>query len=56
MAKYEVTVRFTGKIDYVIEAASEEEAKAKAEDLADEEDRLGALEDIDWEARSACPL
>lgn len=54
MAGYNVTVRFSGRIEYhITDAGSEAEAMTRAEELAAEETRLGALEDIDWEAKSA---
>lgn len=54
MADYNVVVRFTGKIEYTVkDAASEKDAMAKAQALAEEETRLGALEDIDWDVKFA---
>lgn len=47
---YEIPVRFEGRIMYTIEADSEEDAMAKAEELAEEAD-CGLLEDIDWETK-----
>lgn len=53
MAEYEIPVRFSGRVIYNIRAESEEKAKELAEHLAEEEDRLGPLEDIDWDVRDA---
>ena len=46
--RYEVPVRFSGRIMYSVAADSEEAAMDKANTLAEEAD-CGDLEDIDWE-------
>lgn len=52
---YEIPVRFSGRIKYRIEAASEEEAKAIANRTAEDAD-CGELEDIEWETKPACAV
>ena len=51
MTEYEIPVRFSGRVNYIVRAKSAEEAKELAGKLAEEEDRLGPLEDIDWDVR-----
>lgn len=51
MTEYEIPVRFSGRVTYIVRAKSAEEAKELAGKLAEEEDRLGPLEDIDWDVR-----
>ena len=51
MTEYEIPVRFSGCVNYIVRAKSAEEAKELAGKLAEEEDRLGPLEDIDWDVR-----
>lgn len=51
--KITVPVRFSGVIEYAVRAGTEAGAMAVAEGLASEEDRLGALQDIDWDVKSA---
>jgi len=48
--RYEVPVRFSGRIMYSVAADSEEAAMDKANMLAEEAD-CGDLEDIDWETK-----
>ena len=52
MTEYEIPVRFSGRVNYIVRAKSAEEAKELAGKLAEEEDRLGPLEDIDWDVRN----
>ena len=49
---YVIPVRFTGKIEYEIEADTEEEAIAIANKMGEYAD-CGDLEDIDWETKPA---
>ena len=51
MTEYEIPVRFSGRVSYIVRAENAEKAKELAEQLAEEEDRLGPLEDIDWDVR-----
>lgn len=51
MTEYEIPVRFSGRVNYIVRAKSAKEAKELAGKLAEEEDRLGPLEDIDWDVR-----
>ena len=52
MTEYEIPVRFSGRVNYIVRAKSAEEAKELAGKLAEEEeDRLGPLENIDWDVR-----
>ena len=51
MTEYEIPVRFAGRVSYIVRAENAEKAKELAEKLAEEEDRLGPLEDIDWDVR-----
>lgn len=51
MTEYEIPVRFSGRVSYIVHAENAEKAKELAEKLAEEEDRLGPLEDIDWDVR-----
>jgi len=48
--RYEVPVRFSGRIMYHVAAGSEAEAMVKANELAEDAD-CGDLEDIDWETK-----
>ena len=52
---YEIPVRFSGRIMYQIPASSEDDAKEKAEELAEEAD-CGQLEDIDWDVKDAVSI
>ena len=52
MTEYEIPVRFSGRVNCIVRAKSAKEAKELAGKLAEEEeDRLGPLEDIDWDVR-----
>lgn len=52
MKEFEVPVRFNGRITYQIRANSQEEAQAIAEEMAENESRLGDLEDVDWDVKT----
>ena len=55
MPKYVVPVHFKGHIEYEVEAPDGASAMARAGELADEEGRLGALEDLEWDVRPPYP-
>lgn len=50
---YVIPVIFSGKIEYHVTAESENRAREKAKNFASEEDRLGELEDIDFQVKLA---
>lgn len=50
MTVYTIPVRFHGNADYLVIAGSEEEAEAKANELAENDD-FGELSDISWEVK-----
>lgn len=51
MKEFEVPVRFTGRIVYRVQADDESSAKSIADQMAENEARLGDLEDVDWEVK-----
>lgn len=51
MKEFEVPVRFTGRINYHIKADTEEQAQAIADEMAQNEENLGGLENIEWEVK-----
>lgn len=53
MKNYTIPVRFTGKLEYLIRTDSETKAMSIAEEMAAEEENLGKLEDIEYEALPA---
>lgn len=53
MKNYTVPVRYTGKIEYQIDANSEQEALNVAEEMAANEENLDEMEDIDYEVLPA---
>ena len=56
MKNFTVPVRYTGKIEYQINADSEQKALGIAEEMASNEENLGDLEDIDYEVLPAVAI
>lgn len=48
---YTIPVKFTGRIEYDIQASSEAEAREKANEMASDEIEFDKLHDIDWEVQ-----